>query len=160
MRSGMTIRALIIYNDFASAAKANAALLRSAQNVDFATLWEVKPWRLNLLRFPPAAEEALTDAIDSHLIVFAGYSADPLPLWLFGWLEQWVKCRRIEGASLAAIGSKRSDTFAIPTAIELASFAKSHGLSFVVDEGDASQGSMTPPIEVAVVNTRRRNVHQ
>jgi hypothetical protein len=155
-----TMKALILYNDFASAAKANAALQRSAQNVDPATRWDVKPWRVDMLRFPPTAEEALIEAIDAHLIVFAGGGAQALPFWLLNWLEHWAKCRRIDGASLAAIDSKRSGTFATPAASELASFAKRHGLSFIPSEGEVIEGKIISSIQVAIMDAPTRRSYK
>ena len=155
-RLNLTMKALILYNDFDSAAKANAALQRSAQNVDLAVRWNVRPWRVDLLRFPQTADEALTDAIDAHLIVFAGKSAQPLPYWLIHWLEHWAKCRQIEGASLAAIDSKCIDTFATPAAMELASFAKSHRLSFIACDGGVVQHKMMPSLQIPLMDVSIR----
>jgi hypothetical protein len=39
------MKALIIYGDFVSAAKANAALQHSSENVGFAVEWGIIPWR-------------------------------------------------------------------------------------------------------------------
>src|ERR1035438_1937569 len=90
-----TMKALIIYDDFHSAVKANASLQHSAHKADFAGQWNIRPWRVDLLKFPPIGDEALTEALDAHVIVFAGHSAHSLPFWLERWLEQWAKYRRI-----------------------------------------------------------------
>src|SRR5882757_4043633 len=99
-----TMKALIIYDDFDSAFKANATLQHSAQKADCAVQWNIRPWRVDLLKFPPTADEALTEALDAHLIVFAGHSAQSFPVWLERWLEQWAKYRRIKDALLAVVG--------------------------------------------------------
>jgi hypothetical protein len=86
---------LIICDDFASAARANYVLQHSAWSVDFPVLWNVSPWRVDMLKFPPTAEEALTDALDAHLITIADLSAQSLPFRFQGWLDHWAKCRRV-----------------------------------------------------------------
>ena len=73
-----------------------------AHRADFAGQWNIRPWRVDLLKFTPTADEALTEALDAHLIVFAGCSAQSLPFWLERWLEQSAKYRRIKDAALAA----------------------------------------------------------
>lgn len=160
MPEDSNMKALIIYHDFASAAKANAALQRSARNADFTALWKVRPWRVDMLRFPPTAEEALIDAVDAHLIVFAGGSAERLPFWLLNWLEHWAKCRQIEGASLAAIDSKRNDTFATPAATELANFAKRHSLCFITDEGEFMAGGTLTSIQACIMDAPTRHLNK
>src|SRR5271154_5711262 len=67
-----TMKALIIYDDFYSAIKANASLQHSADKADLAVRWNIRPWRVDMLKFPPTADEALTEALDAHLIVLAG----------------------------------------------------------------------------------------
>lgn len=82
------MKALVIYDDFASAAKANAMLHRATHQVDAIMHWNIRPWRVDLLKQPRRANEALMEAADAHLIVFAGHQAQSLPFWLQGWLER------------------------------------------------------------------------
>src|SRR5271169_4058538 len=98
-----TMKALIIYDDFCSAFKANATLLHSAYKADFAVQWNIRPWRVDMLKFPPTADEALTEALDAHLIVFAGQCGQSFPFWLERWVEQWAKHRRVKNAALAVV---------------------------------------------------------
>jgi len=128
------VKALIIYDDFASALRSNVALQHSTQNVDFAVRWIVSPWRIDVLQFPSAAEEALTDALDAHLIVIAGRSAQSLSFWLQGWLEHWAKCRQIKGAALALFGVGYSDVLRAPGMLEFSSVAKQHDLRLIFDD--------------------------
>jgi hypothetical protein len=104
-----TMKALIIYDDLSSARGANVALQRSASNSGVALEWNVNPWQINLLQIPATAEEALREAWDAHLIVIAGRSAQSLPLWLYGWLEDWARGRKIQEAALALFGVRRTD---------------------------------------------------
>ena len=128
------MNALLIYQDLASAARANTALQRSARRADVGVQWNIRRWRVDLLKFPPAAEEALTDAADAHLIVFAGRCAQSFPFWLEQWLEHWAKCRRIEDPALAVFGEGSAGAPAISVTLELSQFATRHGLNFICDD--------------------------
>ena len=128
------MKALIIYQNPASAAKVNSALQHAAQHADASMQWVIRPWRVNLLKFPPAAEEALADAADAHLIVFAGGIKQSLPFWLQRWLEHWAQRRQIENAALAVFCAGIADALSIPTTRELSDFAACHGLDFIFDE--------------------------
>jgi hypothetical protein len=138
------MKALIIYNDFISAARANAALQQSVQNADCAVQWSISPWRVDMLKFPPTSEEALADAADAHLIVFVGDCAEALPFWLQNWLEQWAKCRLVDDVALAVIRDKSADTGLIPTGTKLSHFARRHGLNLIFDDNKltVTAGSM------------------
>ena len=128
------MKALIIYKDLASAAEVNIILQHSAHNVNFVVQWSIRPWRMDMLRFPPSAEAALTDARDAHLIVFAGCCAQSFPFWLEHWLKHWAKCRQIEDAALALFCEGNADTPSMSAILELSQFATRHGLSFIFDE--------------------------
>jgi len=127
------MKALIVYDNFTAAAKANAALLSSAENVAPTVQWTVRPWRLNMLKFPPTADETLNDAADAHLIVFAGRCAQTFPFWLRHWLEHWAKFRQIKDAALAVFW-ERSDGVSLSATLELSHFATCHGLAFIFDD--------------------------
>jgi hypothetical protein len=134
------MKALVIYDDFVYLEKANVALQHSAQNANVSVQWNIRPWRVDMLKFPPTAEEALTEAIDAYLIVFAGRRAQSLPLWLQDWLEQWAKCRQIEDAALAVIRAGNAEVMSAQS--DLSQFAKQHGLSVIFDDRDAIKGSL------------------
>lgn len=40
------MKALMIYKELASATEVNIALLHSAQNLNFAVQWSIRPWRM------------------------------------------------------------------------------------------------------------------
>jgi hypothetical protein len=128
------MKALIIYQNLASAAKVNSALQGAAQHADSSVQWVIRPWRVDLLKFPPGAEEALADAADAHLIVFAGGIKQSLPFWLQRWLELWARRRQIENAALAVYSEGIADALSISTTLELSDFATCHGLDFIFDE--------------------------
>jgi hypothetical protein len=131
------MKALIIYQDLASAAKVNSALQRAAQHADASVQWSIRPWRVDMLKFPPTAAEALADAADAHLIVFAGGIKHSLPFWLQHWLEHWAQRRRIENAALAVFCEGIADELPVSATLELSHFAACHGLSFIFDERTA-----------------------
>jgi hypothetical protein len=124
------MQALLIYDNFACAARANATLQRAAQRANAAAQWNVTPWRLDALRLPPAADEALLEAVDADLIVFAGARAQSLPSWLQDWLGHWAMLRRVGDVALAAMGA----TVPAGASRELFKFAERHGLNVIVDE--------------------------
>ena len=128
------MKALIIYQDPASAARVNLAMQRAGQNADASVQWNIRLWRVDLLKFPPSAEEALADAVDTHLIVFAGGIKQSLPFWLRHWLEYWAQRRQIKNAALAVSSDGIADALSISAAQELLDFATCHGLDFIFDD--------------------------
>lgn len=126
------MKAIIIYDNFVFAAKANELLQQAALHVDAAMHWNIKRWRVDALSLARNAEEALNDATDAHLIVFAGHRAHLLPSWLLNWLERWVASRHIKDAAFAVIGGGNGNALVAP-ATELSRFAKRHGLNFITD---------------------------
>jgi hypothetical protein len=87
------MNAVIIYDDFDCAAKANAVFERAAHCADDALPWTVKPWRLDLLNSPLTAEAALEDAADAHLVLLSLRHPSSLPAAVLDWLEQWAARR-------------------------------------------------------------------
>src|ERR1700733_9701882 len=103
------MKAVIIYEDVLSATNAKTVLQRSTHGAGTSVKWNVCPWRLDMLKVPPTAEDALTEAMDAHLIVFAGFNGQPIPSWLQDWFENWAKSRQIDGAALAVINDDGVD---------------------------------------------------
>lgn len=162
-----TMKALIIYDNFFSAAKANTALQHSEQNADLVVQWSIRPWRVDMLKFPPTAEEALTEALDAHLIVFAGRIARSLPFWLQDWLEHWAKCRQIKDAALAVIGMEIEEPLSAAAKSDLSQFARRHDMNLLFNNnitiapfsvGDRSSIIEGPPheCEVSISPTRQQ----
>ena len=128
------MKVLIIYQDFASAARANSALQHSVQFPGIQVEWNIRPWRLDMLKFPPVANEALLDAMDANLIVFAGHIVQAIPFWLQDWLEAWANQRRIANAALAVLGIENSKLLKTFGVSDLKEFARNHGLEVVFDD--------------------------
>jgi hypothetical protein len=130
-----SMKAVIIYDNFAFAAKANEMLHRAANRADVAMLWTIKSWRVDALNLYRSAEEALADAMDAQLIVFAGHRTEALPSWLLNWLERWAACRQTADAAFAVIGGRNGDVLSMPANPVLSDFAERHGLKFITDDG-------------------------
>ena len=134
------MKAMIIYQAFAAAAKANTALQNSALYADLSVQWNIRPWRADLLKFPPTAEEALTDTADVHLIVFAGCYTQSPPFWLQDWLEKWARRRQIRDVALAVMQEGNANALLTSELPELSDFAARHGLHFIFD----NHGALAP----------------
>jgi hypothetical protein len=130
------MKALIIYDGFAVGAKANAALKHSTENLAFDVQWNVRPWQLDMLKFTPTLKQAMTEALDAHLIVLASQTAQPLPAWLLTWLERWAKCRHVAEAAIAVLGIGQAMPFSSSTASQLAEFTQRCGLGLFFVESN------------------------
>jgi hypothetical protein len=137
------MKAFIIYDDYATTLRVNATLRHSTRYSDVSVQWNITLWRVDMLKCPPAAETALTEAMDTHLIVFVGRCAQSLPSWLGHWLEHWAKCRQIEDVALAVYCEGGPDALSSPTSLELSQFALRHGLEVVFDDGLALASSQS-----------------
>jgi len=132
----MNMKALIIYDDFNLAVKAKAMIQRAGHHADANMQWEIKPWRVDTLKFPTTAREAMAEAADAHLIVFAGNCVRSWSSWLRDWLDQWAENRQIKAAALAVIGAVDANVFSALETADLSQYARHHGLNFIV--GDRS----------------------
>jgi hypothetical protein len=128
-----TMKALIVYDDATCAATTNAILHRAADRAEISVKWDIRPWRLNMLSFTPTVEEAMSDAADAHLIVFAIRNTRSLPTWLMSWLERWAALRQIPDAALATIGYGSPDAQLQQSTPNLVQFARRFGLGFIFE---------------------------
>jgi hypothetical protein len=125
--SGM--KAMIIYDSFALAAKASSLLQSAAGKSSCEIEWEIKPWRANLLHLPNFVNEARTEADDAHLIVVAMENLESFPFWLEQWLEEWAAERKFEEAALAVLSEDPQGHLTLfPQAYR---FASRQGLTFI-----------------------------
>ena len=121
------MNAVVVYDTFDSAVKARRVLERDWAGEP--TYWNVKPWRVDMLKIPPAAEVALTEAADAHLMLIAVPRFETFLPWLVDWLERWATCRKVKEAGLA-VWDCRTLAHARP---ELSQFAERHGMSLICD---------------------------
>lgn len=135
----MTLKATVIYDDFDFATRAAALLERAAIRAREAAKWDVKPWRLDVLKQPSLAEAAEAEAADADLIVFALSKTPSPPAELTMWLERWAAHRQIEDAALMALFP---DEFAAATPLwyELEQFAEQYGLAFLSSHNVRANG--------------------
>jgi hypothetical protein len=129
-----TMNAVIIYDEFDYATKANAMLERAAHRMDETAHWGIRLWRVDVLKLPPATEAALAEAAEAHLIMLAVRQVQSLLPWLMGWLERWALRRQIQEAALAVWDDGSSDTRLTRASPELSQFAGHHGLSLIFDD--------------------------
>ena len=127
---GATLKAVVVYDDFNFAAHAAALLDGAASRTGQELRWDVKPWRLDILRQLSLAETAEVEALDADVIVFALVETHSLPEDLLNWLEHWATHRKIEDAAVMLIQPGWDSAFA-PLAGSLRSLAESRGLTFM-----------------------------
>jgi hypothetical protein len=128
------MKALVIYDDLAVAAEANAKLQRATHHPNAAVHWNLRPWPLDMLESRPTADEALIDAADAHLIVLAIRRTPSIPLWLIEWLKQWAARRQTPDAALAVIGDGYAKASLAQVTVELSRFARQYGLTVICDK--------------------------
>lgn len=126
----MTLKAAVIYDDFDFAARAAALLERVAIRADEAMKWDVKPWRLDVLKEPSLADTAIGETTDADLIVVALRKTPSLPDELMGWLESWAMKRQTEDTAMMVF-CPEENAASTPLWRELKGFAEWHSLPFL-----------------------------
>jgi hypothetical protein len=137
--SDLIMKSVVIGNDLAFVAKANATLQRVGCHPDVSARWTVKSWLVNAVTQATMAEETLVAAADANLIVIPTRYAHAPPFWLRKWLERWTALRQIEDAALAVIDDCVDADFTGIMSPELALFARKHGLNLITDEGTVAK---------------------
>jgi hypothetical protein len=99
----LTLKAAVIYDDFDFAARTAALLERAAIRPDEATKWDLKPWRLDLLKPSSLADAALDETADADLMVVALCKTRRLPDELLEWLEHWAAHRQVADAAVLGL---------------------------------------------------------
>ena len=124
------LKAVVIYDDFDSAARATALLERVALRADEAMKWDIKPWRRDILKQPTLAALTVAVAANSDLIVLALNRIPSPPSELRDWLKNWAEHRRIEDAAVLALCPDESH---MPSTFrdEIKAFAEEHNLTFL-----------------------------
>ncbi|MGO8838547.1 MAG: hypothetical protein ACLQAH_06265 [Limisphaerales bacterium] len=137
----LTLKAAVIYDDFDFAARTAALLERAAVRSDEAIRWDIKPWRLDLLKPSSLADAALEEIINADLIVVALCKTHLPPDALLEWLERWARRRQTRDAALMVLCPEEA---AGPMSCwaRLKEFAEWQGLPFLgnrnlQDEGDS-----------------------
>ena len=125
------MNSVIVYDTVDYAAKAKAMLERAAQRAGETTHCSVKPWRVDMLELPPAAEAALVEAAEAHLIMLA---VRQVQSHLVDWLERWAACRQVREAALAVWHGEAAEPHCARATTEWSKFADRHGLILLGDD--------------------------
>jgi hypothetical protein len=133
------MKAVILYDTVDFAVKAASMLTHATRRANQATYWHVAPWRMDVLRLPPAAEAALTEAAAAHLIVLPARGTQILAAWLVEWLERWATNRQVKEAALAVCDADDDPLRAAVPTSALAQFAARHGVSVISREPVAAE---------------------
>jgi hypothetical protein len=68
------MKAIVIYDDPAIATKAITALQRATHHQNATVKWNLRPWRIDMLKLPPTADHALIDGADAVALITPGAS--------------------------------------------------------------------------------------
>ena len=135
----------MIYDDLTSAKEAATTLKRAAHRAKIGVGWDLKAWRLDILKLPLAGDEALLEAADAEMIAFAEPRASSLPSWLKEWLECWANLRQIGNAALIVLSDGDGDLGR--SAVQFSRFARSHGLRLLLENDSAlKHGARSPAV--------------
>jgi hypothetical protein len=140
----LVLKAIIICDDFAFVAQANAALQRVGCRPNVKVQWNVRSWPLNVLRQSTTAKKAFGEAADAHLIVIPARHAHSPPLCLRDFLDRWAGRRRIHDAALAVMVDGIDAGVANTVSPVLALLVRKHGLNFIGGEGAACESAAKP----------------
>jgi hypothetical protein len=107
------LKAVIIYDEFDSAAHATVLLERVAHRAGAGVKLDIKPWRCDVLKQPALA--ALTVAVAAHadLIVLALDRVPSPATELLNWLKNWAEHRQVQDAAVLALGRGKSHSQSI-----------------------------------------------
>jgi len=143
-----TLKALIIYDDVASALRASTALHQATRRAKVRARWDIKPWRVDILRFQWAADEALVESVGVDLAVLAGPRTSSLPVWLKGWLQCWASRPQAGDPTLIVIPHEAGLKLSVSAIRELSGFAAQNDLDLIVEKdhplADETSSSIPP----------------
>ncbi|SRR5581483_1622037 len=124
----MALKAVIIFDDHALAARAITALENAATSTGESIQCSIKSWQSDSLKRPDFAGVIVAVAADADLIVLALDKSRNASDELLDWLEHWSEHRRVEDAAIMAFCPDESSPKFVD---ELRWFADWRGLDFV-----------------------------
>jgi hypothetical protein len=145
------MKAVIVYEDLVSAEKAGALLECATHRADESLHWIIKMWRFDLLNDPIAANTALSDAMDGHLILICLPSIQEFAPSVQTWLEKWATTRRVQEAGLGLW--KNSNPLPRRLLRHMCLFATRHGLALLHGDADLADGKRAE----SVTHSQSRN---
>lgn len=137
-----TMNAMILYEECGSAGKANRLLKRASDRADGATQWSVKPWRLDMLYWPPLAQDAQEGRGRGAPHRAGGLRPCGGPAPAAELAGRWAGHRQVQDAALAVFDGGNGGAFSVTAAPALCEFAQRYGLSFII--GDLSPAEVVP----------------
>ena len=139
------LRAVIIYDEFDSAAHATALLERVGRRVSEAIKWDIKPWRCDVLQQPTLAALTIAVAANADLIVLALHRTHFPPPQLVAWLKNWAQHRRVEDAAVLTLHAE-SGTHRSKAWNEIKVFVEGHHITFLGNHKVAAYNNSAPLI--------------
>ena len=133
----LIMKAVVICDDFAFAAKADATLQRVGYQAGVNVQWTIKCWPVNALNDSAPAEKALGETLDAHLILLPARRVQSLPSSVVDWLERWATRRQIDDAALGVINDGNAADLTEPVSPALSRLIRQYDLNFIIDEGPA-----------------------
>jgi len=140
----LRMKAVIISDDLAFAAKARAILRRVGRQPDLNVQWTLKCWQAEALNETALAQTALTESLDAHLVALPRRCACSPSSWLLDWLEQWMTQRRISDAALGVINDATSADGRNSLCPELSRIISHHKLKLILDESRVANDESKP----------------
>ncbi|HLX96455.1 MAG TPA: hypothetical protein VKU37_11990 [Verrucomicrobiae bacterium] len=140
---GMILKAVIIYDDFDSAAHATALLERVAHRTDVGVKLDIKPWRCDVMKQPALAALTVAVAANADLIVLALDRIPSPTTELLNWLKNWAEHRRVKDAAVLAlttVKSRSQSTFWN----EIKTFTTEHDLTLLGNHNVRNNRHSTP----------------
>lgn len=150
----MLMTAVILYDSFTLASKANTMLQRASANAENSLEWKIIPWRTEMLRSRVFVDPSLQEAANAPLIICAWNDSRPFQHWVERWLEEWNACRAVDDAAIAILG-EHDEAGWNSAAVELARFADAHQLHLIAGQrtpADKNQALETPSPVLANVS--------
>jgi hypothetical protein len=141
----MILKAVIIYDDFDSAAHATALLERVAHRADAGAKLDIKPWRCDVLKQPALAALTVAVAANADLIMLALANIPSPATELLNWLKNWAAHRRVKDAAVLALGTSKSRSHS-KFWDEIKAFTAEHDLTLLGNHNVRNNRQSTPSV--------------
>jgi hypothetical protein len=135
------MNAIIFYEDLAVALEAKGTFQRAAFRADQTLGWNLRPWRLDLLRLPPVAKTVLTEALDASVLLFCLRPPFCLEPFVYEWLERLAAGGALGETGLVVFRSGKDGSGWDTATPALRHFAETHGLDFIQSAPDSTDDS-------------------
>lgn len=127
------MKTFIVYDSFALACKANEELQRADESIGGGFHWNVVPCHTRSLCDAVAGWDALTEARDANLLVFAWHESTPFLSRIGSWLESWARSRTVPQPAIGIL-SESNNMRKFRAFGGLWGFATRHGLGLILSQ--------------------------